>query len=68
MKINVNLIRTNEKKELDLDENSVIIDLLEKINLKPDTVVVMRGKLPVPIDEKLQKNETLNILHISSSG
>ncbi len=68
MKVKVNIIRTNENKEVNLEKNSLILDLIKKINFKPDTVVVMRGKKPVPVDDEIKNNETLNILHISSSG
>ncbi len=68
MKVQVKLSRTNEKKEVEIKKNSNILNLLEKIGLKPDTVVVMRDKLPVPVDSKIIDKEILTILHISSSG
>ena len=68
MKVQVKLSRTNEIKEVEMDENSNILDLLEKIGLKPDTVVVMKDKKPVPVDDDIKEKESLTILNISSSG
>ncbi len=68
MKITVNLKRSKEIKNVTLEENSIIIDLLKKLKLKPDTVITMRNKIPVPVDDNLEDNDKLDILQISSSG
>ncbi len=68
MKVQVTLSRTNQKKEVEIDKNSNILDLLEKIDLKPDTVVVMKDKKPVPVDDDIKDKKYLTIFHISSSG
>jgi len=66
--IKVKLLRTNEKKELQLEKKSTINDLLKKLDLKPDTVVVMNNDKPIPVDEDLTDEEELIILQVSSGG
>ena len=68
MNIKVKLLRTNEKKELQLEKKSTINDLLKKLDLKPDTVVVMNNDKPIPVDEDLTDEEELIILQVSSGG
>ena len=68
MNIKVKLLRTNEKKELQLEKKSTINDLLKKLDLKPDTVVVMNNDKPIPVDEDLTDEEELTILQVSSGG
>jgi sulfur carrier protein ThiS len=66
--IKVKLLRSNEKKELQLEKKSTINDLLKKLDLKPDTVVVMNNDKPIPVDDDLTDEEELTILQVSSGG
>ena len=68
MKIRVKISRTNEIKEIDLESGSTINDILKIINLKPDTVVVMNKDKPIPIDEKIPKDNDITIIQVSSGG
>ena len=68
MKIKVKLARTNEIKKLDLETESTVHDAIKKINLKPDTVIVMNKNKPIPIDDKLEDGEELTIIQVSSGG
>ena len=66
--IKVKLSRLNEKKEVQLEKKATINDLLRKLNLKPDTVVVMDKNKPIPIDDILIDGEELTIIQVSSGG
>ncbi|MEA2055265.1 MAG: hypothetical protein U9O49_00325 [Candidatus Thermoplasmatota archaeon] len=68
MKVKVKLLRTGEIKEVEILEGSLVKDLLAKINIKPDTSIVMIGEKPVPIDECLNGDEELTIIQVSSGG
>ena len=68
MKIKVKISRTNETKEIDLDNGTTVQDLLKKINLKPDTIIVLNNNKPIPIDNELKNGEELTILLVSSGG
>ena len=68
MKIKVKLSRINKTKEVNLEKGSTIEDLLRKINLKPDTLIVMNKDKPVPIDDTLNDGQELTIIQVSSGG
>jgi len=68
VKIKIKLSRTNETKEIELQTGSTVNDVLKKINLKPDTVIVMSNDKPVPVDEVLIDGQDLTILQVSSGG
>ena len=68
MEVKVKLLRTGETKEIEILEGSLVKDLLAKINIKPDTSIVIIEEKPVPIDERLNDNEELTIIQVSSGG
>ena len=68
LKITVKLSRSNQKKEFNFKSGSTVQELLQQINLKPDTVIVMNKEKPVPIDEILVDGQSLTIIQVSSGG
>ena len=68
MLIRVKIVRSNEIKKANIKKGSTIEDLLKKINLKPDTIIVMNKNHPIPIDDILNENQELTILQVSSGG
>jgi sulfur carrier protein ThiS len=68
VEITVKLSRTNEIKKIEIEKGSNVEQILRKINLKPDTVVVMSGDKPVPIDDKITDKQELTIIQVSSGG
>ena len=68
MKVKVKLLRTGDTKEIEILEGSLVKDLLAKINIKPDTSIVMIEERPVPIDELLTNGKELTIIQVSSGG
>lgn len=68
MKISIKLSRNNQEKELNLNKGSTVQDILKKIDIKPDTVIVMNKNRPIPIDEKIRENDQLTIIQVSSGG
>ena len=68
MKIQVRLSRTNDTREINLENGSTVEDLLTKIKLKPDTVIVMSGDHPIPVDDLLKPGHLLTIIQVSSGG
>ena len=68
MKIKVKISRTNEIKEVNLENGASVQSLLKKINLKPDTIIVLNNNKPIPIDDELIKGDELTILQVSSGG
>jgi len=68
MKIRVKLKRSGEKKEINIDSNATVQSILKKLDIKPDTVIVMYNDKPIPVDETLKDNQELTILQVSSGG
>jgi sulfur carrier protein ThiS len=68
MKIKVKISRTNETKEISIETGSTVEDVLKKINLKPDTVIIMNKSKPIPIDDEIKDGEELTVLQVSSGG
>ena len=65
MKITIKLSRSNKTREIDLKTGSTVEDILKKINLKPDTVIVMNKYKPIPVDDEIKDEEELTILQVS---
>ena len=68
VKISVKLSRKNEIKEVNLKKGSTVLDLLKKLKLKPDTIIVMDNNLPIPVDDVLKDKQNLSIIQVSSGG
>lgn len=57
----------NEKK-IELQENSTALDMLKNLDLNPDVLLVIRNEGPIPVDEKLEDKDVLNIVRVVSGG
>jgi sulfur carrier protein ThiS len=68
VKITIKISRNNEIKTIDLEKGSKIQDVLTKINMKPDTLIVMNKNKPIPIDDEVKEGDELTILQVSSGG
>jgi sulfur carrier protein ThiS len=68
VKINVKISRERDVKEIDLKDESTVMNLLKELNLKPDTLIVMNNDLPIPVDDVLKDKQNLSIILVSSGG
>ena len=68
MKIKVKIQRTNENKELNIENKATVEQLLSKININPTTVIVTRNKEVITEDTPLNNNDNLEILSVISGG
>jgi len=68
VKINVKILRTKLIKKVNLEKGSTVYDLLKKLNLKPDTIIVMNNNMPIPVDDVLEDEQNLSIIQVSSGG
>ncbi|MEK6983773.1 MAG: MoaD/ThiS family protein [Nanoarchaeota archaeon] len=69
-KINVNVFIDREDKNttLELGRNSLVTDLLKKLDINPITVIVSRKNELILEDEKLNDNDEIRILSVISGG
>ena len=68
MNVTVKLLRNNETRKIKLKSGSKAEDVLKKMNLRPDTVIIMCEKQPIPVDEEIKEGQDLTILQVSSGG
>jgi len=69
-KININVFidRENKNTTMEVDKNSIVTDLLKKLNINPVTVIVSRNNELILEDEKLNDNDKIKILSVISGG
>jgi sulfur carrier protein ThiS len=68
MKIRVKLIPQNISQEIEIKKGSTIIDLLRTIHRRPDSVIVLKNKTPVPVDDVIPDDQELLIIQVASGG
>lgn len=68
MKIKIKISRTNKENEVQMKKGSTVLDLLNKLKIKPDTVVIMSKKTPIPIDDTLKDKQEITIIQVFSGG
>ncbi len=68
MKVRVKILSGGVKEqELDVSEDSTYEELLEFLHINPEIVIVFRGGVPVPLDEKLTEDD-IEILRVVTGG
>ncbi|AEB94924.1 MAG: MoaD/ThiS family protein [Metallosphaera sp.] len=68
MKVTVYLARERKEKEVELDFNSTVRDLVRKLGFTVQGVVVLRNGQPVLDDEKLKEGDNLTLVQTASGG
>jgi sulfur carrier protein ThiS len=68
MKIKIKILPRNVLQEVDVANGSTVSDLLQKINLKPGSFVVLKNNSPIPVDYVLIDDQELVILQVISGG
>jgi len=68
MKIRVKLIPQNTTQEIEIQKGSTIIDLLRMIHRRPDSVIVLKNKTPLPVDDIIPDDQELSIIQVASGG
>ena len=58
----------NQEKIVELSNNSIVNDLLKKLEINPVTVIVSRNNELILEDEKLNHNDEIKILSVISGG
>ena len=54
--------------QLDDAPDVTAMDLLDRLDVAPDSVLVVRGDTPIPLDARLHDGDTLRIVHTVSGG
>ena len=69
MKIKVHLLPTRmETKTIELEDGATVESLVRKLGLFPDAWIAVRGKYPVPLDERLRPDDEIDLIAVVSGG
>jgi len=68
VKIKVIFSRSKKTQEIKIQQTATVLDLIKKIDLKPDTIIIMNNDKPIPIDNDLIDGQELTIIQVSSGG
>lgn len=68
IKVNVFIDRENKNTSLELDSNSLVADLLKKLNINPVAVIVSRDNELILEEEELNNKDEIKILSVISGG
>ncbi len=68
MRVVVDIYPAGEEKSIDLSEGATGIDLMKSLGLAPDSHLLVRGEIPIPLDEPLLDRERLLIISVVSGG
>ena len=68
VKIKVKILPDNSTKEVDIKPGSKVYDVLKEMQIKPDTVIVVRNDTPIPVDDIVDKDQKLKIIQVASGG
>jgi sulfur carrier protein ThiS len=66
MRVRVQLAKRDDV--IELGEGSTPKAVLDVLGLLPDAHIVLRDRVPIPIDEPLNDGETIKIIKVASGG
>ncbi|MBX8631858.1 MAG: MoaD/ThiS family protein [Thermoplasmata archaeon] len=69
MKVRVEVFgRSKSESEFVVSPEETVQDLMRRLNIAPDAVVVFRNGEPVPVDEGLSEGDVLTFIEAASGG
>ena len=66
--IKLKILPKNILKEVEIKSGLKIFDLLKKLDLKPDNIIILRNNTPVPVDDILTEEQEFTIIQVASGG
>jgi len=68
VKIKIELLGSEKKTwELEVERGTTYEKILEDIGINPETVVVVKDKVPIPMDEEVKSGE-IKLIRVISGG
>jgi len=55
-------------RNLNVTKNSTIEDVLKKLKINTETVIVKRNNCITPVEEKIRDNDKIEIINVVSGG
>jgi sulfur carrier protein ThiS len=66
--IRVQLPRSQKKKLMPISDETTVLKILQKLDIKPDTCLTLIDNIPVPIDTIVKDHQTLTLIEVTSGG
>lgn len=68
MRVTAVLYPAKQERTVDLEGRATGLDLIKALALSPDAHILVRGDVPIPIDELLTDGERVRIISVVSGG
>ncbi len=68
MRVTAELFPARETKSVELPQGASGYDLMKHLGLAPDVHLLVRGDVPIAIDEKLRDGERVRVISVVSGG
>lgn len=68
MRLTAEVLPARQVREVDVPDPATGFSLLKALGLAPDAHLLVRGDVPIPLDEPLVNGERLRILAVVSGG
>lgn len=68
MKRSITILYDGNKDEIELTDGLTPHDIIKKLGLHIDNTIIVKGNMPMPLDEELQEGDILNLVRVASGG
>jgi sulfur carrier protein ThiS len=68
MKLKITRVLQDTSTVVNVEKGETVQMLLKRLQLRSDTVIVLRGRTPIPVDDTLDDDKELRILQVASGG
>lgn len=66
--MHVTVLVSGKGRKVGIKNSSKISDLMERMDINPETVIVLKGDKPVPDTERLKQGDKIRLIDITSGG
>jgi len=68
MKVKITRVPQDTTTVVDVEKGETVKNLLKRLQLRSDAVIVVRDSRPIPEDDTLDDDQALRILQVASGG
>ena len=68
MRIYIRVMPQDRDIQMNVPDGSTVQDIIQSMDMKPDSTVSLIGNDPIPIDSRLDDEDRIILIKVSSSG
>jgi len=68
MQVKITRVPQDTSTVVEIDKGETVEMLLKKMHLRSDAVIVLQGNRPIPVDDTIEDEKELRIIHVASGG